>query len=364
MGTLSGKRSVARPAPLPPLRAISALPSPFPPLRAVSVLPPLRSRGALSALLAVVGTLTLAACGGDDRAAADTEPGAEAAELALPLDTDVLLADLHWEGSGPPAIGRPRNVTRRPDYDNQPHFLPDDSGFWYTVNDPHTGQADIYRYDLDAETVSRVTMSSPESEYSATPLPDGTGISVVRVEADSTQRLWRFDADGSNAEVLLEDVEPVGYHAWIDQSTVAIFVLGDPPTLRLADLRTGQARVIAEDIGRSLQRVPDGPDVSFVQRHADGTSTIMRLPGDGGDPQPIIETVGGGDFHAWAPDGTLLMAEGGVIHAAPPATPREWAPIADFSELNITITRLAVSPDASHIAMVAELAPLEGFPSN
>lgn len=334
--TLSGTRSGALPAPRP----------------------------ALSALLGVVGMLALTACGGDESAPADGEPAAEDAELATPLDTDVLLADLRREGSGPPTIGRPRNVTRRPDYDNQPHFVPDGSGFWYTVNDPHTGQADIYRYDLDAATVSRVTMSNPESEYSATPLPDGSGLSVVRVEADSTQRLWRFDADGSNAEVLLEDVEPVGYHAWVDASMVALFVLGDPPTLRLADLRTGQARVIAEDIGRSLQRIPGNTGVSYVQRHPEGTATIMRLPGDGGAPQPIIEVVGGGDFHAWVPDGTLLMAEGGVIHAAPPTTPRAWTPIADFSELNITVSRLAVSPDASHIAMVAELAPLEGFPSN
>lgn len=316
--------------------------------------------------LALATLLALAACDGgpDEGPATDGEAAVEDAGFATPLDTDVVLADLGWDASGLPSIDPPRNVTRRPDYDNQPHFVPDGSGFWYTVNDPHTGQADIYRYDPASATVSRVTMSSPQSEYSATPLPDGSGISVIRVEADSTQRLWRFDADGSGAEVLLEGVAPVGYHAWLDEVTVALFVLGDPPTLRLADLRTGRARVIAEDIGRSLQRIPDSFDVSYVQRHADGTSTIMRLPGDGGDPEPIVETVGGGDFHAWAPNGTLLMAQGPVVHAARPATPREWTPIADFSELNITISRLAVSPDASQIAMVAELAPLEEFPSN
>lgn len=308
-----------------------------------------------------------AACGPGDT---DVPPAADAPDASTddafvaPRDTDILLADLRRASSGLPSLGEPTNVTARADYDNQPHFLPDGGGFWYTAVESHTGQSDIYRYDIAEGRVARVTSSNPESEYSATPLPDGTGISVVRVEADSTQRLWRFDADGANPSVLLQDVAPVGYHAWIDETTVALFVLGEPPTLQVADVRTGRARVVARDIGRSLQAIPGTFDVSYVQRHADGTSTIMRLPGDGGDPSPIVDAVGGGDFHAWTPDGTLLMAEGPVIFAAADAEERNWTPVADFSDLNILVSRLAVSPDGSQIAMVAELAPLEAFPGN
>lgn len=314
------------------------------------------------AQVALVATFALG-CGQGDAPPSSDAGTAEEPDFVPPRDTDVLLADLHWETSGPPAIGDPTNLTRRMDYDNQPHFLPDGSGLWYTAVDPHTAQADIYRYDFESGTVARVTMSNPESEYSATPLPDGSGISVVRVEADSTQRLWRFDPDGSEAAVLLEDVAPVGYHAWIDAVTVVLFVLGDPPTLQLADLRTGRSRVLTEDIGRSIQSIPGTSDVSYVQRHPDGTSTIMRLPGDGSDPEPIIGTVEGGDFHAWTPDRTLLMAGGAVIYAAVEADTREWTPVADFSDLGISVTRLAVGPDASQIAMVAEPAPMD-LPTN
>lgn len=319
--------------------------------------------------LALVLTLLAlsAACGPGDADAPTPDAAASAGTddpFVSPRGADVLLADLHWESQGPPSLGEPTNVTARPDYDNQPHFLPDGSGLWYTAVEAHTGQSDIYRYDLADGRVARVTSSNPESEYSATPLPDGSGLSVVRVEADSTQRLWRFDADGSNPSVLLEDVAPVGYHAWIDETTLALFVLGEPPTLQVADLRTGRARVVARDIGRSLQAIPGTFDVSYVQRHADGTSTIMRLPGDGGEPSPIIDAVAGGDFHAWAPDGTLLMADGPVVYAASEAEERSWTPVADFSDLNILVSRLAVSPDGSQIALVAELAPLEAFPGN
>ena len=304
----------------------------------------------------VVTALAFGSCGGDAADGAGDAPNAP----VNPLDTDVLLAELRWEGAGPPTIGEPINPTRRVGYDNQPHFLPDGSGFWYTVIDDHTGQADIWRYDIADARVSRVTMSSPESEYSATPLPDGTGISTIRVEADSTQRLWRFDPDGTDEAVILPDVAPVGYHAWADENTVVMFVLGNPPTLQRGDVRTGIAEVVAENIGRSIQSMPGSNDVSYVQRRDDGTTAVMRLPADGSEAEVLVDGIDGGDFHAWTPDGTLLMASGGVVHAWSGDVGAGWISIADFTQLGVVISRLAVSPDGSQIALVAEPAPLEG----
>jgi hypothetical protein len=288
-----------------------------------------------------------------------------------PLDTDILVADLSWDASGHPSVGRPVNLTQRPDYDNQPHFVPDGSGIWYTVNDPQSGQADIWRYDFESGRVTRVTQSAPESEYSATPLPDGSGISAIRVEADSTQRLWRFDGDGSRGAPVFEEVAPVGYHAWVDEYTVVMFVLGSPPTLQRGDVRTGRAEVITADIGRSIQRIPGTFDVSFQQNQDDGSSTIMRLPGDGGDAEPIITAVEGSQDHAWAPNGTLFQARGPVLYAVPsspgasvPGPDAAWQQVADFSDLRIELTRLAVSPDGSQIALVAELAAIDPITGN
>ncbi len=306
----------------------------------------------------VIGILGTVACAPD----AD-ESMSGISDFVPPRDTDVLIADLAFSPQGTPSIGTPTNLTQRPDYDNQPQFVPDGSGFWYTINDPQNDQADIWRYDFATAGVTRVTMSSPESEYSATPLPDGSGISVIRVEADSTQRLWRFDLDGANGAVILPNVAPVGYHAWVDESTLVLFVLGDPATLQRADVPTGQTEVITRNIGRSIQRIPGSDDVSYAQVHEDGTATIMRLPSERTSPEPIAEAVSGGDFHAWAPNGSLLMASGSVVYAWSLSLD-EWMPIADFSDLNISISRLAISPDGTQIAMVAEIATIPGFPSN
>jgi hypothetical protein len=320
--------------------------------------------GLPKAAIATSVLLGLVACTGEhDVTPEGGAPDGDAAVFVMPRDTDILLAQLTWEGDDA-EVSAPTNVTQRPDYDNQPYFVPDGSGFWYTVNDPHDGQADIWRYSITSHSVTRVTMSSPESEYSATPLPDGSGISTIRVEADSTQRLWRFDHDGSNAAVLLADVAPVGYHAWSGYETLVMFVLGQPATLQRARLGEPGTDVIAQNIGRSIQKIPGSEDVSYQQLDEAGGSTIMRLPSDGDGPQPLAESVPGGDYHAWAPNGLLLQASGSVIWSVRPGPGATWQPLVDWSDLRVTLTRLAVSPDGSQIAVVAEPAPLEGFAGN
>ena len=132
------------------------------------------------------------------------------------------------------------NITNSPGYDNQPSFTPDGGGILFTSIRGGGTQTDIYRYSVAAGTSARVT-DTPESEYSPTMTPDGAHISVIRVESDGAQRLWRFTLDGRAPELVLADVKPVGYHAWTDDHTLALFVLGSPATLQIADTRTGKA---------------------------------------------------------------------------------------------------------------------------
>ena len=291
--------------------------------------------------------LALTACGGDAPA-----PGAAAAGSGptFPLDADIWLADLERR-DGRLVMSPPREAIHRAGYDNQPYFTPDGRGFWFTALDEHSGQTEIFLYRTGGP-FEQVTQSAPESEYSPTPIPDGSGISVVRVEADSTQRLWKIPFDGSEAAVLLPDLAPVGYHAWVDASTLALFVLGDPPTLRVADLGGGPARVVAEGIGRSIRTIPGATAVSFVTAAADSTTWLNRYDLDG-TVTPLVETIGNGDLHAWTPDGTVLMASGSEIHAWTPGD-AGWTLVADLSEHNVRVTRLAVSPDGSQIALVVE----------
>src|SRR5258706_10317133 len=143
-------------------------------------------------------------------------------------ESDLYLAPLSME-NGRPVIGTPLNVTNRPGYDNQPSFTPDSRAILFTSTH-EDGQSDIYRYDVASKQITRVT-KTPESEYSATVMPGGARFSVIRVEKDSTQRLWSFALDGVDPKVVIETLKPVGYHAWIDASNLALFVLGRPNAL-------------------------------------------------------------------------------------------------------------------------------------
>ena len=143
--------------------------------------------------------------------------------------TDVWVVPMHQTG-GEVHFGDPRNVSKRKGYDNQPGFTPDGHAVLYTVIGDD-GQADIWRYSLAGGRPRRITVTA-ESEYSATATPDGRGFSVIRVEADSTQRLWRFPLSGfGGPSLVLERVKPVGYHVWVGEHTLVLFVLGRPATL-------------------------------------------------------------------------------------------------------------------------------------
>ncbi len=171
---------------------------------------------------------------------------------------------------------------------------------------------------------------------------------------DSTQRLWRFDLDGSNPALVLERVKPVGYHAWGDDQTVALFVLGEPATLQIASTATGEADTVARDIGRSIHPFPGRRAVSYLHRTEDG-AWISVFDLDTGRIARIARPLEGNEFYAWTPSGGLLMAQGAKLYRPTVGDRGAWKESADFSAAGVNrISRLAVSPDGSTLALVAE----------
>ena len=117
--------------------------------------------------------------------------------LAQP-DTDIFLVDLT---QNPLHLGKPTNITQRKGYDNQPSFTPDGSSLLYTSL-REGGQTDIYRYTIASKAIDALTHTL-ESEYSPTITPNSAFFSVIRVEADKTQRLWQFPLSGSGKPTLV-----------------------------------------------------------------------------------------------------------------------------------------------------------------
>ena len=274
--------------------------------------------------------------------------GLSATAQTAPPSTDIYLVDLKEDKVEVPT-GGPINLTNRDGYDNQPFFSRDGKHLMYTSQ--REGQTDIYQVRLADGYIEQVT-NTPESEYSPNETPD-KGISVIRVEEDGTQRLWRFDRDGSNPALLFTDIKPVGYHAWVDDKRVAMFILGQPPTLQVGALASGKAAVMAESIGRSLHRIPDSKLISFVHKMSDSDWRIKQLAVDSGTVEDIVATLPGREDYAWTKHGTLLMADGASLYYLDNAD-QGWKMMYDFAPHGVkNITRLAIDPSAEKLAFVA-----------
>lgn len=267
-----------------------------------------------------------------------------------PPGSDIFLIPLSAEGKSL-TFGEPRNITARPGYDNQPAFTPDGSGVLY-VSIREDGQADIYRYDIASGKIAQVTATA-ESEYSPTIMPGGKYFSSVRVEADGTQRLWRFDLNGKNPQVLLEEVTGVGYHGWGDETTVGMFIVGEPHWFCLADIASGRADSLAANIGRSIHPIPGRRALSFPQQSGENQWQIMQLNLDTREITPLTPALPGSQDYVWTPDGTILMAQENRLYRWTEVG-KQWALLQEFPQENMAeLFRLALSPDRRYLAIVA-----------
>jgi len=268
-----------------------------------------------------------------------------------PPAADIYLVDIKIR-DGQIELGKPVQMTEWRGYDNQPMFLPDGKSLFYTsIRDD--GQADIYQYKIAENAITNATKTF-ESEYSATPTPDGKFFSVIRVERDSTQRLWKFPIAGGEPVLIFENVKPVGYHAWGDANTVAMFVLGNPPALQLGDTRTGIAEVIEKNIGRSLHKIPKREAISFVHKVSEQEWLIKQLDLKTLTISALAQTLPGSEDYAWMPSGILLMGKEAKLYQCDLKKEAAWKEIADFSTAGLkNITRLAVSPKGDRLAVVA-----------
>ncbi|HVS13400.1 MAG TPA: hypothetical protein VMV46_05735, partial [Thermoanaerobaculia bacterium] len=269
-------------------------------------------------------------------------------------DITVLVVD---PARDPPAIGEATRVTDRERYDNQPAFLADGSLLYTAAGDD--GATDILRWDPATGDVAQV-VATPQSEYSPTAIPGRDAISVVRDYGNQDQQLWSFPLrpglpGGGEPRLLLPDVNPVGYHAWIDAERLLLFVLGEPPTLRLARVGPGPGEVLATHPGRALARLPGGPEVLFVQKVSEQDWWLTAIDVDARTRRRLARMAPPHEDYAAAPDGALWTGRGSRLLRFMPGRDADWVAVADLAAYGIVgITRLAFDADGTRLAVVHE----------
>jgi len=133
---------------------------------------------------------------------------------------------------------------------------------------------------------------------------------------------------------------------------VALFILGEPPTLQVVNLKTKEATILAEDIGRSLFRYPgeDNERICFSQK---GVIKIVAVKSQKTEAE--IPMLQGNDYFCLMPDGALVMAVKAELYRFRPGKDDHWTKIGDFSAFGINnISRIAISPKGDKLAFVSQ----------
>lgn len=262
-------------------------------------------------------------------------------------NTEIYLLDLKKQDNGALTLSNPVNISNNVGYDNQPLFWKDSKSILYarTID----GQTDIARYFIKSEKTVVISDTPQGGEYSPTPMADGR-ISGIRLDTTGLQLLYAYDLKGKN-EVLVNDLV-IGYHAWLSPNTMVAFVLGETATMQIINTTTGNAEIVAEDIGRSLHQIPGSENFSYLDKSVDEW-TINQMNPETKETVVLTKSLAGVEDYAWTSSNQILMGKGSKLYVWEMG--KEWKEIADLSEHTISnITRLSISQDGKKLALVAE----------
>lgn len=289
----------------------------------------------------------------------ETDPSAneaadEAADANALPGTDISVSTLVWI-DGMPRIADRRVMTRGGLYDNQPAF--DGQGGFYFTSETENSQTDIFYLDIATGEMRPVTQTPDESEYSPRPSPDGASVTYIhQAPGGYGGQVFRNMLDGSSTGPVHE-YGPAGYYALsADQSQMLLFALTDPFSLRWVNMDLGIVDEVTTGLGRALYSAPDGQSAYFTLEHPEGGYIINQFRFDDSSVSPVFRLPGESEDYAVFinPQGELawLAASDGTLYYR--STQSSWQPVDDLAAMGLTgISRLAVSPDASQLAIVA-----------
>lgn len=262
--------------------------------------------------------------------------------------TEILLFDLKIK-KNKVTISKPKNISNHPGYDNQPGFNREEPIVYFSSFN-EDGRSDIRAYNYEKNELSSLTQTQ-EREYSPTHTPDKGFISCIIQRDNGAQDLGKYPLDGGDPVVIIDNLI-VGYHAWADNSHLALFVLGEPNTLHYMRLPTKEDTILAQNVGRSLHRIPGG-GISFVHKISATDWQVKKLDSKTMTITTLAPTLPGREDLAWSPNGFIFSSDGSKIFILNPAE-KVWREIQITSgqELLKGVTRLAVSAKGDKLAVV------------
>ncbi|REK35795.1 MAG: hypothetical protein DWQ44_03020 [Bacteroidetes bacterium] len=265
-------------------------------------------------------------------------------------DTDIFIADLKKE-NGNWTISNTRNITERKGYDNQPSFLKSESKVLY-VSVEDDKQSDVFAFDVESGKKEQITFTT-ESEYSPAMSPDGKHLSVVRVDADSSQWLYLLDRNNTVSAKKISNSDSTGYYCWINDSSIATFVVGKPHRLQLLDLKNGRQIYIMQNPGRCMKLSPDKSQLYYVDKNDSMYWSLKSLDLSRLISETLFHMPDKTEDFEVLPDNSILAGVAGRLIRRTFDESDEWRIIADLREHTGEFYRISLDAKAGLIAFVA-----------
>ena len=263
-------------------------------------------------------------------------------------DTEVYLFD--YSNSKPlPLLTNPKNISNNPGYDNQPSFSK--NGKFIYFSSTRNGQTDILRFDIKNDKKKWISKTIG-GEYSPQEISKNH-LSAVRLDPDGKQLLYSYKISRNHSKVLVEN-KKIGYYAWINSKELLCFVLGEPNSLQLINLKSNESILVDEIIGRSVHKIPNSKLMSYISKKKDLWSINLFDPVSK-ETSTIISTVEGSEDLTWTNNGVILMSDGNSLFSFHSGYDKDWKFIIDFKEFDLTnISRISLDRENNYIAIVAE----------
>lgn len=265
--------------------------------------------------------------------------------------TEIFLFDLHLKRESV-SIEDAKNITHHKGYDNQPFFHPNKPMIYYSsFNDE--GRSDIKFYNFKTGETKLLTQT-PEREYSPSLTPDENYISCVIQRDNGAQDLGKYPLEGGNPIVLVNDLS-IGYYVWADNSHVGLFVLAseDKNELHYYRLPTKTDTLLAVNAGRSLQKIPNEPAFTFIEKISGKEWVIKKFDIVTHQISKVATTLPGNEDMCWTADGKILMSGDSKIYWMDPKSDIVWKEVKIESAIPLKgITRIATNAEGNKLALV------------
>ncbi|GAB3009893.1 hypothetical protein GCM10027284_30530 [Cyclobacterium sediminis] len=250
-----------------------------------------------------------------------------------------------------------KKISKGDGYDNQPSFI-NKSQLVFTSQD-QAGNFDVILYNLATDKYTNMTRTPELDEFSPKLTSCGQFISTVRVEKDSSQRIWLYPINFGEPELLYDDIQPVGYYGWHGE-TAALFLVGSPNRLVYPYSREDIFEV-AKNPGRCISQRPGTNEMVYIDKSSNIVSNgketyeLKAFDVKSRQSKSIGIALAGAEDFVWIDKNNLLMARENTIYLKNISKGTDWEEMATLTIPDYhNISRISMSPDNKKLVIAME----------